>query len=143
MDGLNKASKPSTNLPEKSSLVARKMGSQSPRFTKATKGDQFADNGSVTSSTLVTCGWSKQGLQTFNKLAREIFISHKEDGEDFNKTFKEHIEQEMASTNKTSKRKRNCIETYNDLNEEEMKQNYEDQNVEENEGWVARNLFIV
>jgi hypothetical protein len=49
----------------------------------------------------------------------------------------------MASTKKTGKRKRNGIETYNDLNEEEMKQNYEDQNVEENEGWVARNLFIV
>jgi hypothetical protein len=92
----------------------------------------------------VTCGWSKQGLQTFNKLAREIFISrNKEDGEDFNKTFKEHIEQEMASTNKTSKRKRNCIETYNDLNEEDMKRNYKEGNEEENEGWVAKNLFIV
>jgi hypothetical protein len=44
----------------------------------------------------VTCGWSKQDLQTFNQLAREIFVSCKEDGEDFDKAFKEHIEQEMA-----------------------------------------------
>jgi hypothetical protein len=91
----------------------------------------------------VTCGWSKQGLQTFNELAREMFISRKEDGEDFDKAFKEHIKQEMASTKKTGKRKRNCIETYNDLNEEEMKRNYEEGNGEENEGWVAKNLFIV
>jgi hypothetical protein len=91
----------------------------------------------------VTCGWSKQGLQTFNQLAREIFISHKEDGEDFDKAFKEHIDQEMASTKKTGKRKRNCIETYNDHNEEEMKRNYEEGNVEEDKGWVAKNLFIV
>jgi hypothetical protein len=51
----------------------------------------------------VTCGLSKQGLQTFNELAREIFISREEDGEDFDKAFKEHIEQEMASTKKTGK----------------------------------------
>jgi hypothetical protein len=71
----------------------------------------------------VICGWSKQGVQTFNELAREILISCKEDGEDFDKAFKEHIEQEMASTKKTGKRKRNCIETYNDLNEEKRREN--------------------
>jgi hypothetical protein len=92
----------------------------------------------------VTCRWSKQGLQTFNQLAREIFISCKEDGEVFDKAFKEHTEQEMASTKKTGKRKRNCIETYNDLSEEEeTKRNYEEGNVEEDKGRVAKNLFIV
>jgi transposase len=70
-------------------------------------------------------------------------MSRKEEREDFNKVFKEHIEQEMASTKKTGKRKRNCMETYNDLNEEEMKRNYKEGNVDENEGWVAKNLFIV
>jgi hypothetical protein len=70
-------------------------------------------------------------------------VSRKEDREDFDKTFKEHIEQETASTKKTGKRKRNCIETYNDLNDEEMKRNYKEGNVEQNEGWAAKNLFIV
>jgi hypothetical protein len=36
-------------------------------------------------------------------------------GEDFDEAFKESIEQEMASTNKTGKMKRYCIDTYNDL----------------------------
>jgi hypothetical protein len=43
-------------------------------------------------------------------------------GEDFDKkAFKEHIEQEMTSANKTGKRKRNCINAYNeDVNEGEL-----------------------
>jgi hypothetical protein len=82
VDGLNKASKPSTNLPEKSSLVTRKMGRILTRHSRNTS--------------------RKNG-------------QHK----------------------KTGNRKRNCIETCNDLNEEEMKRNYEENNVEEVEGWVA------
>jgi hypothetical protein len=70
-------------------------------------------------------------------------VSRKEDGDDFDKAFKEHIEQKMASTKKTGKRQRNCIETYNDLNEKEMKRNYEEGNVEQHEEWVAKNLYIV
>jgi hypothetical protein len=35
-------------------------------------------------------------------------------------SIQEGIEQEIASTKKTGKRKRNCIETCNNLNEEEM-----------------------
>jgi len=66
------------------------------------------------------CGWSKDGLQTFNQLAKEVYISRKAHGEEFDKAFKKTIEEEMASTNKTGKRKRNCIDTYNDLNEEEL-----------------------
>jgi hypothetical protein len=49
----------------------------------------------------------------------------------------------MASRKKTGKRKRNCIETYNDLNDKEMMKNYKEGNVEEDKGWVAKNLFIV
>ena len=64
------------------------------------------------------CGWSKDGLQTFNQLAKEVYISRKAHGEEFDKAFKNTIEEEMASTNKYGKRKRNCIDTYNDLNEE-------------------------
>ena len=62
------------------------------------------------------CGWSKDGLETFNKLAREVNIDRKKRSEEFDKEFKEKMEQEMASTsNKTGKRKRSGIETYNDL----------------------------
>jgi hypothetical protein len=52
----------------------------------------------------LSCGWSKQGLETFNQqVAREILISHNGNGEDFDKAFKKHIEQEMASTKKSGK----------------------------------------
>jgi hypothetical protein len=114
---------------------------QSPRFTKATnKGHFSAHNAGLCN---LPCGWSKQGLQTFNQLAREIFQSRKEHGEEFNKAFKEYIEQEMASKHNTGKRKRNCIDTYNDLNEGDMIRIQEHGSDDENEGWVAKNLFIV
>jgi hypothetical protein len=47
----------------------------------------------------------------------------------------------MASTNKAGKRKRNCIDTYNDLNQAELIMN---KNSDENkEKGVAKNVFIV
>ena len=92
----------------------------------------------------MSCGWSKHGLQTFNQLAKEVYKNRKEHGEEFDKAFKKSIEQEMASTNKTGKRKRNCVDTYNDLNEGELimkdEENSED---EEQEEWVAKNVFVV
>ena len=92
----------------------------------------------------MSCGWSKDGLQTFNQLAKEVYKNRKEHGEEFDKAFKKSIEQEMASTNKTGKRKRNCVDTYNDLNEGELimkdEENSED---EEQEEWVAKNVFLV
>jgi predicted AAA+ superfamily ATPase len=93
----------------------------------------------------LSCGWSKDGLQTFNQLAKEVYKNRKEHGEEFDKAFKkESIKQEMASTNKTGKRKRNCVDTYNDLNEGGLimkdEENSED---EEQEEWVAKNVFIV
>jgi hypothetical protein len=66
------------------------------------------------------CGWSKDGLQTFNNLAKKISADRQKHGEEFDKAFKKTIEQEMASTNRTGKRKRNYIETYNDLNKGEL-----------------------
>jgi predicted AAA+ superfamily ATPase len=92
----------------------------------------------------LSCGWSKDGLQTFNQLAKEVYKNRKEHGEEFDKAFKKSIEQEMASTNKTGKRKRNCVDTYNDLNEGGLimkdEENSED---EEQEEWVAKNVFLV
>jgi hypothetical protein len=122
---------------------------QPPRFTKATttnKADQFVASKGTSYIAHMPCGWSKDGLQTFNALAKEVHIDRKEHGEEFDKAFKKSIEQEMASTNnKTGKRKRNCIDTYNDLNEGElMTSKDEDNSDEEQEGkWVRENVFVV
>jgi hypothetical protein len=91
------------------------------------------------------CGWSKDGLQTFNQLAKEVNKNCQEHGEEFDKAFKKTIEEEMASTNKTGKRKRNCIDTYNDLNEGALVKNDEESSGVEvdQEDWVSKNVFLV
>jgi len=89
------------------------------------------------------CGWSKDGLQTFNKLAREIYIDRKEHGEAFDSAFKKNMEQQMESTNKNGKRKRNCIDTYNDLNQGHLITNNEEEGGDKEEEWVAKNMFKV
>ena len=91
------------------------------------------------------CGWSKDGLQTFNQLAKEVNTNRQEHGEEFDKAFKKTIEEEMASTNKTGKRKRNCIDTYNDLNEGALVKNDEESSGVEvdQEDWVSKNVFLV
>ena len=47
----------------------------------------------------------------------------------------------MASTNKTGKRMRNCIDTYNDLNEGELI--IKDEENSDEEHWVTNNVFTV
>ena len=47
----------------------------------------------------------------------------------------------MASTNKTGKRKRNNIDTYNDLNEGELIIKEEEDS--EKERWVSKHVFLV
>jgi hypothetical protein len=91
------------------------------------------------------CGWSKDGLQTFNQLAKEVNKNHQEHGEEFDKAFKKTIKEEKASTNKTGKRKRNCIDTYNDLNEGALVKNDEESSGVEvdHEDWVSKNVFLV
>ena len=91
------------------------------------------------------CGWSKDGLQTFNQLAKEVNKNRQEHGEEFDKAFKKTIKEEMASTNKTGKRKRNCIDTYNDLNEGALVKNDEESSGVEvdQEDWVSKNVFLV
>ena len=50
----------------------------------------------------------------------------------------------MVSTNKTGKRKRHYIETYNDLNDgEQIIANGEKQDDEEEEEWVMTNFFTI
>ena len=94
------------------------------------------------------CGWSKEGLQSFNQLAKEVYKNRNEYGEEFDKAFKKSIEEEMASTtNRAGKRKRNCNETYNDLNQAELIMNKDNEDCsdheEQEEVWVSKNVFIV
>ena len=67
--------------------------------------------------------------------------------QEFDRAFKKSIKEEIASTNRAGKRKRNCIETYNDLNEAEIIMNKDDEensgDEEQEEGWVSKNVFIV
>ena len=50
----------------------------------------------------------------------------------------------MTSTNKTDKRKRSCIDIYNDLNEGELNINKDEENSDEDqEEWVMKNVFVV
>jgi hypothetical protein len=54
------------------------------------------------------------------------------------------MEETMICTSKNGKRKRNYIETYNDLNEEEqIIVNGEKWDEEEEDDWVATNIFTV
>ena len=53
----------------------------------------------------------------------------------------------MTSTHKAGKRKRNCIETYNDLNQAELFMNKDNEacsdREEQEEGWVSENMFVI
>jgi hypothetical protein len=83
------------------------------------------------------------GLELFNVLANEVIIDRNQHGKEFDNGFKEYIKQELASTYKTKKRKRNCIDTYSDLMDGApfMVSNEEEQSDEEN--WVYKNAFAV
>ena len=101
--------------------------------------------GRPSTSNHLTYGWSKDGLETFNQLAKEVSINRKEYGEEFENAFKANIKQEMASSpiNKIGKRKRNCVDTYNDLDEGERVTKSEEKSDDEHEQWVVKNLFMV
>ena len=55
------------------------------------------------------CGWSKDGLQLFNQLAKEVYKNCNEHGEECDKDYKKSFKEEMASTNKAGKRKRTVL----------------------------------
>jgi hypothetical protein len=94
---------------------------------------------------VLPCGWSQDGLQTFNALAKEISNNRMEHGEEFYKAFKKSIEQQMESsaTSKNCKQKRNCIDTYNDLNEGQLIMKNEEDSDNEQDQWVKKNMFMV
>ena len=75
-------------------------------FTKANStGNQFVNK--EASNSYLPCGWSMNGLELFNVLANEVIIDRNQHGKEFDNEFKEYIKQELASTYKTKKRKRN------------------------------------
>jgi hypothetical protein len=45
----------------------------------------------------LTCGWSEDGLQTFNQLAKEVSINRKERGEEFDNACKTRITEKRDS----------------------------------------------
>lgn len=94
---------------------------------------------------ILPCGWSQEGLITFNTLAKEISQDRIENDESFNEAFKKSMENEMAisALNKNGKRKRECIDTYNDLNEGQLIRRDEEDSDEENDPWVRKNSFMV
>jgi hypothetical protein len=96
---------------------------------------------------VLPCGWSQDGLHTFNALAKEISKDRNDHGDEFKMAFKTSIEQEMQNnaTNKNGKRKRYCIDTYNDLNESLLfvKHGEEDSDDDSKDEWVTKNEFQV
>ena len=95
---------------------------------------------------VLPCGWSQDGLNTFNELAREISKDRKEHGDEFEKAFKMIIQQETLSnaSNKNGKWKRNCIDTYNDLNQNDLIVNNEEESDKDSDNeWVTKNEFYV
>jgi len=94
---------------------------------------------------LLPCGWSQEGLRTFNEFAKEISKDRKKHGEEFEKEFKVRIEQQIenSTTNKNGKRKRNCIDTYNDLNAGQFVTTNEEDSDKEKDDWVTTNKFEI
>jgi hypothetical protein len=78
---------------------------QFPKFTKANgKENQMGNKGSQRQ---MPSGWNKNGLETFNELAREVYKDRKKHGVEFDKAFKISCEKEkMSSTNTTRKRRK-------------------------------------
>jgi hypothetical protein len=94
---------------------------------------------------ILPCGWTQEGLKTFNQLAKEISQDRIENDESFNEAFKTSMENEMAISdlNKNGKRKRRCIDTYNDLNEGQLISRDGEDSEEEDDQWVRKNKFMV
>jgi hypothetical protein len=91
---------------------------------------------------VLPCGWSQKGLEAFNKLAQEIAKDRNDHQEEFEKAFKESIEQQIenSAASKNEKRKAHCIDTYNELNEAALIM--KDDEDSDNE-WVTQNEYQV
>ena len=91
----------------------------------------------------MSSGWNKIGLETFNKLAKEVLKDRKKHGVKFDKAFTICEEAKMSSTQTTRKRKRNVVDTYSDLNGGEAIKNKEEDSDSDTENWAAANVYII
>ena len=66
-------------------------------------------------------------MKTFNRLAREVDRDRKEHGTSFEKAFKKKIDEEVANSKRSEKRKREYADTYNDLQAAEMADSEDDE----------------
>lgn len=87
----------------------------------------------------VPYGWSKEGLETFSTIAKEIEADRDKHGTEFDNVFKEAMKEEVEKENRNKKRKHKKMEVYNDLNKDKWKRQ-EDESSEE-ETWAAKNVF--
>ena len=95
---------------------------------------------------VLPCGWSQDGLSTFNALAREISKDPKDHGDEFDKAFKMTVQEQAlnSASNKNGKWKHNCIDTYNDLNNNGFNVNNEEESDNDsNNKWVTKNEFYI
>jgi hypothetical protein len=88
----------------------------------------------------------KMGFTPLIALAKEISKDRKDHVDEFKKAFKMTIQQQAlnSASNKNWKQKRNCIDTYNDLNDNNfiVKNEGESDNDSNNE-WVTKNEFYI
>ena len=95
---------------------------------------------------VLPCEWSQDGLCTFNALAREISKDHTKHGDEFKKAFKMTVQQQAlnSASNKNGKWKHNCIDTYNDLNDNDLLVNNEEESDNNrNNELVTKNEFYI
>ena len=72
-------------------------------------------------------GWTNEGIETFNRLAREVDSDRKKHGSSFEKAFKKKIDKEVANSRKSEKRKQEYVDTYNDLQVAEIADSEDDE----------------
>ena len=91
----------------------------------------------------MSSGWNNIGLETFNKLAKEVLKDRKKHGVNFDKAFTIWEEAKKCSTQTTRKRRRNIVDTCSDLNGGEAIKNEEEDSDSDTENWAAANVYII
>lgn len=65
-------------------------------------------------------GWSREGLEVFNKLASKVALDRRARGEEFGKQFHEAMMQQVAAKTKSGRKRKLDVLTYNDLSGEQQ-----------------------
>jgi hypothetical protein len=115
-------------------------------FTQTRQSVDRTDSVASTWKSHLPSGWSKDGLLTFNKLAKEVQADRDKHGLEFDMFFKKKMN-EMAIVPKSRKRKIECVDIYNDLDKgANLTEQNDDNNDDESttsEQWVTKNVFSV